>query len=269
MDFGLKGKRALVTGSSSGIGEGIAHQLAEAGATVVVHGRNPQRTSAVARAINERGGRAISVTGDLTEDGVAAHIREQVDAELGGIDVLVNNAGGRYAGFDHMDWFGIPAQDWLGSYKLNVVAAALMIEQFVPGMKARGWGRAIQISSGIAIQQPPVFPDYQAAKTAVVSLSGSLAKALSGSGVTSNTISAGVIYTPGSDGELDKAARAFGMDDWQKDERRFALEFFHHAVPRVGRPGDIAGAVLYMASQQADFITGAHLVVDGGGASAL
>jgi NAD(P)-dependent dehydrogenase (short-subunit alcohol dehydrogenase family) len=269
MDYGLTGKRALVTGSSSGIGEGIARRLAEAGVTVAVHGRNPGRTSAVADAIKAAGGQAIAVTGDLVEDGAAERIRDRIDAQLGGVDILVNNAGGRFAGFNHMDWFGIPAADWIGSYKLNVVAAALMIEQFVPGMKERGWGRAIQISSGIAIQQPPVFPDYQAAKTALNSLSGSLAKALGGTGVTSNVISAGVIYTPGSDDELAKAANAFGLEDWKKEERRFALEFFHHSVGRMGRPDDLAAAVLYMASPLADFVTGAHLVVDGGGASAL
>jgi NAD(P)-dependent dehydrogenase (short-subunit alcohol dehydrogenase family) len=100
-------------------------------------------------------------------------------------------------------------------------------------------------------------------------MSGSLAKALTGSGVTSNAISAGVIYTPGSDAELAKAAKAFGLADWKSEERRFALEFFHHSVGRIGRPDDLAAAVLYMASQHADFVTGAHLVVDGGGASAL
>jgi NAD(P)-dependent dehydrogenase (short-subunit alcohol dehydrogenase family) len=269
MDHGLKGKRALVTGSSSGIGEGIARRLAQAGVTVAVHGRDAGRTHAVAEAIKSAGGKAIEVIGDLVADGTAQKIREKVDAELGGIDILVNNAGGRFAGFNHMDWFGIPAREWVGSYQLNVVAAALMVEQFVPAMKQRGWGRTIQISSGIAIQQPPVFPDYQAAKAALVSMSGSLAKALTGSGVTSNVISAGIIYTRGSEAELAKAAKAFGMADWQKEERRFALEFFHHTVGRMGRPDDLAAAVLYMASQQADFVTGAHLVVDGGGASAL
>ena len=137
MDHGLKGKRALVTGSSSGIGEGIARRLAESGVTVVVHGRNAERTSAVVDAINSSGGQAHSVIGDLVEEGVPQRIREKVDAELGGIDILVNNAGGRFAGFNHMDWFGIPAREWVGSYQLNVVAAAMMIEQFVPAMKQR------------------------------------------------------------------------------------------------------------------------------------
>lgn len=269
MDNGLNGMRALVTGSSSGIGEGIAHRLAEAGVTVAVHGRSEARTNAVAQAIRAAGGKAIAVIGDLVEDGVAERIRDEVTAQLGGIDILVNNAGGRFAGFEHADWFGIPASDWIGSYKLNTVAAALMVEQFVPGMKERGWGRVINISSGIAIQQPPVFPDYQAAKAALNSISVSLAKALAGTGVTSNVISAGVIYTPGGDEQLAHAARAFGLEDWKQDERRFALEFFKHSVPRIGRPDDLAAAVLYFAGKTADFVTGAHLVVDGGGASAL
>lgn len=260
-------RRALVTGSSSGVGEGIAKGLAQAGYAVVVHGRDKARTEQVAKGIRDSGGRAFAVTGDLVEPGAAARIKQQCEAELGGIDILVNNAGGRTSGWNHMDWFGIKSEEWVEVYKLNVVASAQMIEQFVPGMKQRGWGRVIQISSGIAIQQPPVFPDYQAAKAAEVNITGSLSRALSGTGVTANVISLGIIHTPGSDGELNKAAHGLGMKQWQEDERKLALGFFRIAAGRIGRPEDVAAAVMYMCGPNSGFLTGAHLVLDGGGAT--
>jgi NAD(P)-dependent dehydrogenase (short-subunit alcohol dehydrogenase family) len=224
------------------------------------------RTDKVATSIREAGGRAFAVTGDLTEPGVATRIKQQCEAELGGIDILVNNAGGRTSGWEHMDWFGIKAEEWLEVYKLNVVASVQMIEQFVR-QQTRGWGRVVQISSGIAIQQPPVFPDYQAAKAAEVNMTGSLSRKLAGSGVTANAISLGIIHTPGSDAELNKAAGALGMKNWQEDERKLALGFFRIAAGRVGRPEDVAAAVLYMCGTDSGFLTGAHLVLDGGGAT--
>lgn len=263
----MKNKRALVTGSSSGIGEAIAKKLAAAGFSLVVHGRDEQRTAKVASDIRAAGGQAMTVTGDLTVAGIPAAIKAKIETQIGGVDVLVNNAGGRPTGWNHMDWLGIPAEQWIDCYKLNVVASAQMVEQFVPGMKTRGWGRVIQISSGIHLQQPPMFPDYQAAKAAEVNMTRSLSRALSGTGITANTVTPGIIYTPGSDPELNKAASVLGLKNWQEDERKLATEFFRLATTRMGRPDDIAEAVLYMCGPNSGYVTGAHLVIDGGGAS--
>jgi 3-oxoacyl-[acyl-carrier protein] reductase len=260
-------KRALVTGSSSGIGAAIARKLARAGHSVVVHGRDRVRTEKVAAEIRAAGGRALPVLGELTQPGIPEQIQQQVDAEIGGLDILVNNAGGRPGGWNHMDWFGIPPEDWLQAFKLNVMATVAMIERFAPGMKARGWGRIIQISSGIHLQQPAVFPDYQAAKAAEVSITRSLFRSLAGTGVTANVVTPGIIYTPGSDAELNKAAGAVGLKVWQDDERKLATQFFKLAANRLGRPDDIATAVLYFCGPDTDYVTGAHLVIDGGGAT--
>lgn len=265
MDLQLSGKRALVTGSSSGVGEATARFLAAEGVTVVVHGRNSARTQAVADDIGKQGGTAHAVTADLTDDAAAQRLREFIHDKIGGIDILVNNAGGRPKGWERNGWLGQGTQAWLDTYNLNVLATARMIDTFTPGMIQRGWGRVIQIASAVAIHQPPNFPDYQAAKAAEINLSRSLSRSLAGTSVTSNSLSLGIIHTPGCQNELDSIAQELGWGpDWKPIERKLALEIFRQTVPRVGRGVDIAALVAFLASPLAEFITGTNIVIDGG-----
>ncbi|HEU4960746.1 MAG TPA: SDR family oxidoreductase [Sphingomonas sp.] len=261
----MKGKRALVTGSSSGIGEAIARCLAREGAIVVVHGRNAARTQSVAEAIAKEGGSSHAVTGDLTDDDAVAEFCAALERKAGKIDILVNNAGGRPKGFARDGWLGQGSRAWADTYQLNVVATARMIDTFVPGMIASGWGRCIQIASAVALHQPPNFPDYQAAKAAEINLSRSLARALAGTGVTANSISAGIIHSPGSQDELQGIVRELNLGErWEDVERTLALDIFKQSAARVGRGDDIAATVAFLASPAADFITGTNIVVDGG-----
>lgn len=265
MELDLRGRRALVTGSSSGIGEATVTMLAQEGATVVVHGRDRVRTEAVAARLRQSGATAHVVLGDLTEDADVARVGEEIEAATGGIDILVNNAGGRVGGWSKENWSGATSTQWIDTYRLNVVASASMVRRFLPGMIKRGWGRCIQIASCVAIAQPPMFADYQAAKAAEMNLSRSLARSLGGTGVTSNCVSAGIILTPGSEAELRGIAAGSGIgEDWAPQERRLALEIIQQRVGRIGRGTDIASAVAFLASPVADFITGQNLQVDGG-----
>ncbi|MFD4605742.1 SDR family NAD(P)-dependent oxidoreductase [Streptomyces sp. NPDC058464] len=264
MDLELSKKRALVTGSSSGIGRAIAVMLAAEGANVVVHGRDRDRAAETADMIREGGAEADVVLGDLTDEQQTDAICRQL-AESGGVDILVNNVGGRYGGWQRDEWFATSPNAWLESYRRNVIAATVLINALVPAMTRRRWGRVIQISSAVALHQPPHFPDYQAAKAAEINLSRSLAKALAGTGVTANCISAGIIDTPDSAPQIAEAAAGLERtDDGRYDERRLALDVFRQSVDRVGRPDDIAAAVCYLAGSAADFVTGVNLVVDGG-----
>jgi len=264
MELQLAGKRALVTGSSSGIGEGVALMLAAEGADVIVHGRDRARSQRTADAIRALGGRADIVIGDLTDAAQAAEICAQTTA-LGGVDILVNNAGGRSGGWARDGWFNTSADAWIATYKLNVIATAVMINGLTPHMISKKWGRIIQISSAVALHQPPNFPDYQAAKAAEINMSRSLSRGLAGTGVTANSISAGIINTPGSDGEIASIAAELGLEGgWQQHERHIALNVFRQTADRVGRPEDIAAAVCFLASPKAAFITGVNLIIDGG-----
>jgi 3-oxoacyl-[acyl-carrier protein] reductase len=264
MNLELSNKRALVTGSSSGIGEGIALMLASEGASIIVHGRDRQRTARTAEQIRANGGRAEEVIGDLMDDAEAEAVCRQVLA-LGGVDILVNNAGGRHGGWARTGWFGSSPQSWIATYKQNVISSATLIERLAPTMISQGWGRVIQIASAVALHQPPNFPDYQAAKAAEINLSRSLSRGLAGTGVTSNSISAGIIHTPGSEAEISSVAAEIGLSGgWQAHERHIALNVFRQTTDRIGRPEDIASAVCYLASPRAAFITGINLVIDGG-----
>ncbi|QJU52357.1 SDR family NAD(P)-dependent oxidoreductase [Herbiconiux sp. KACC 21604] len=263
MELTLEGKRALVTGSSSGIGRGIALRLAGEGATVIVHGRNADRSRGVADEITAAGGDAEVVTGDLTSAAETDALLDQVIA-AGGADILINNAGGRAGGFSPEPVWETSADRWLATYQLNVLSAVAVTQRLVPGMLERGWGRVIHVASAVALHQPPAFADYQGAKAAEINFARSLARGLGGSGVTANSISVGIIATPDSESELQRAAATLGASDWRDVEKELATTVFRQQVPRIGRPDDIAWAVAYLASPRADFVTGTNIVIDAG-----
>jgi len=265
MTLELQGKRALVTGSSSGIGEAIAMRLAREGASVVVHGRNAERAEKVAAAIRATGAEAHVAIGDLSRDDQANEVADAAEAALGGIDILVNNAGGTSSGGGQATFLEATPAEWVAAYEGNVVSAIRMIRRFVPGMKAAGWGRIIQISSLVAHRPNLVIPDYAAAKAALNNMTVGLAKTLGGAGITVNSISPGVILTAGVEGWFRGLADQFGWGaDWPEIEKRAIAELAPNHCGRAGRPEDIAHAVMYLASPQAGFVTGTDMMVSGG-----
>ena len=143
MDLQLKGKRALVTGSSAGIGEAIAKAIGAEGAAVIVHGRHAERAEGVAKAIRAAGGTADVVLGDLSTDDGAASVT-QASLKGGIVDIVVNNAGS----YDPTTWEDVKPEQWVATYESDVVSALRMVQALLPGMKERGWGRCIQIGSG-------------------------------------------------------------------------------------------------------------------------
>lgn len=265
MDLQLNGKRALVTGSSSGIGEGIARMLAQQGARVVVHGRNLERTRAIA---DDIGG--VTAIGDLSGNEGADAVAAVVEESLGGIDILVNNAGGA-DGTSALSWQVVDEEDWLATYQKNVVAATRMIRRFLPGMKSRGWGRIIQIASAAATQPIATGPDYGCAKAAMVNLTASLTRHLGDCGVTANTLSPGMVLTPAVEQWMTDLAQQPGWQGMERDqiERKLTTEAVPTALRRAGRVDEIAFAVCMMASPRLGFMAGANLRIDGGQVQAI
>ncbi|PJG46113.1 short-chain dehydrogenase [Sphingobium sp. LB126] len=258
MDLGLAGKRALVTGSSSGIGAGIARLLAAEGCAVVVHGRDAGKAHGVADSI---GGNASVAIGDLSDNAGA----DAVAAAAGEIDILVNNAGGA-VGTSAMHWTEVDEAGWEGTYQLNAIAAARMIRRLLPAMQAKGWGRIINIASAAATQPIAFGPDYGAAKAAMLNMTVSLAKALGPCGVTANSVSPGMILTPAVEAWLGRLKQNMGWGDisLEEAEARAARELTPIPVGRIGRVEEIAHAVCMIASPHAGYMTGANVRVDGG-----
>jgi len=175
MDMGLTGRRALVTGSSSGLGQAIAEMLADEGASVVVHGRDLARTEAVAASIRRAGGDARAVVGDLATDAGA----DAVSEATGEVDILVNNAGT----YDGLPWPKVTTDMWGQIYATNVVSGVRMIEPFVPAMRTRGWGRVIQIGGGLGPNDIGRFGRPEEIAAAVVFLASSHAGYISGADI--------------------------------------------------------------------------------------
>lgn len=268
MDLQLEGKRALITGSSSGIGIGIARLFAAEGAKVVVHGRNEARLSKVADDLRATGATVVSAIGDLATDEGAAHVADVALEEMGGIDVLVNNAGGASEG-ENKSWFQVPLDEWVETFQKNVVAAGRLIHRFVPGMKERGWGRVIQIGSGAGMIPTSAQPDYGPAKAAMVNMSMGLSKALSGTGITVNTVSPGMIMTEGLMDFLKVFAAKRGWGDDTDRAADYILKGCGQTVNRIGQVEDVAYAVAMLASPRGEFMNGINIHLDGGGTASI
>jgi 3-oxoacyl-[acyl-carrier protein] reductase len=238
MDLHLSEKRALVTGSTAGIGAAIARQLASEGVAVVVHGRDEQRGERLASELTGAGRRAIFVGADLMVQAETARLASQARAALGAIDILVNNA----AIYPQHTWFDGAADAWTRYYELNVVAGVRLIQELVPEMKRAGWGRVIQISSGEGLRPFPHMPGYAATKAALHNITASLCQALAGSGVTVNAIAAGLIRTPEVEKWFYAEAKARGWSDrWDEIEanilknRRLAFAVSAMTIERNAR----------------------------------
>jgi 3-oxoacyl-[acyl-carrier protein] reductase len=262
MDLALTGKRAIVTGSTSGIGEGIARMLAREGAAVVVHGRNEAAARRVQQEIEVAGGKVVVAIGDLSTDDGAKRVADRALTEFGAIDILVNSAGA----YEVHGWEDATPQQWLATFNQNVLSMVRLIRLLAPQMKQLGWGRIIQLSSMVGVQPLAALPDYNVTKAAVINMTVSLAKELANTGVTVNTVTPGPIMTSGWIEWARGMAKARGWsDDLAQIERRVVQEVLPNSVGRVGRVEDVANAVAFLASPVAGFINGANLRVDGGG----
>ncbi|MGV2069049.1 SDR family NAD(P)-dependent oxidoreductase [Agrobacterium sp. 22-226-1] len=264
MDLKLEGKIALVTGSSKGIGEGIAHGLAREGVVVIVHGRDRAKTEQVAHDIIAKGGRAHVVLGDLTNEDEVQRMVADAQALLPPVEIVINNAGGS-SGTE--DWATTQSETWAGGYDRNVLAAVRIISRLLPAMREAGWGRIVNISSLAGMMPPAGRPDYAAAKAAMIAMTASLAKAVAKDGVTANTVSPGTIHSVSLDEAFRRAAVGRGLAadaSWSEIEQKVLPIFAAVPMGRVGTLEEIADAVAFLVSPRAGYITGANLRLDGG-----
>jgi NAD(P)-dependent dehydrogenase (short-subunit alcohol dehydrogenase family) len=259
MDLKLEGKRVLVTGSTGGIGEGIAKHFAREGAHVIINGRREKEAQRVAAEITETNGKAIVAVGDLSKDEDAKEVVEIAERELGGIDILINNAAG---GATHEQDLAIPTEDWLSSYDINVLSMVRLIKLLLPKMREQGWGRIINISSASGAKPAPGMGAYSSTKAAVNNLTVTLAQSMADDAVTINTVSPGAIFS----GAMADMFIENGMASTVDEARHLLNQMGSDGIPfeRVGEVEEVADVVVFLASPLASYIHGANIRVDGG-----
>jgi 2-deoxy-D-gluconate 3-dehydrogenase len=245
--FSLKGRNALVTGSRTGLGKGLALSLAQAGANVVIHGSKPDGLDDVCSMVRAEGGNAVRVVADLADPASHEALIETSIRELGSIDILVNNAGflRRAPAVDY------PIQDWTDVLKVDLDAVFRLSQLAGRPMLARGSGKIINIASVLSFQGGVFVPSYAAAKGAVAQLTKALANEWASKGVNVNAIAPGYM-------ETDATAAL------RNDPNRSRQIMERIPAGRWGIASDLAGAVIFLASDASNYVHGHLLVVDGG-----
>jgi NAD(P)-dependent dehydrogenase (short-subunit alcohol dehydrogenase family) len=258
MNIDLSGKTAVVTGSTSGIGFAIAKGLAEAGARVIVNGRQQARVDeAVAKLRAEaRAPDALGVAADLA----TAEGAEQFFAKVGDADILVNNLGI----FEPKPVLEIPDADWLRFFETNVLSGIRMARRYLPNMLARNWGRIVFISSESALNTPPEMVHYGMTKTAQLAVSRGLAETTAGTGVTVNSVLPGPTRSEGVGDYFAKLAAEAGVTQTEMEARFIAEHRPTSLLRRLASVEEVANMVVYVCSPQASATNGAALRVDGG-----
>ncbi|GAA3062805.1 SDR family NAD(P)-dependent oxidoreductase [Streptomyces glomeratus] len=257
MQIDLKGRTALVTGSTQGIGAAIATGLARAGARVGVNGRSAERVAdSIARLMQEvPGADVVPVAADVTSEEGA---RQAAEA-LPHVDILVNNLGI----FGAKDPLEITDEEWRRYFEVNVLAAVRLTRLYLPGMSERGWGRVQYIASDSAVVIPAEMIHYGVSKTALLAVSRGFAKQAAGTGVTVNCVIAGPTHTGGVEEFV------YSLVDrelpWDEAQRAFMREHRPQSLlQRLIEPEEIAHMVVYLSSEQASATTGGALRADGG-----
>ncbi|MFD4351197.1 SDR family NAD(P)-dependent oxidoreductase [Nocardia sp. NPDC058518] len=246
--LGLSGKTAVVTGAGGGIGRGTALELARVGVQVAVVDLNGDGAFATAEMINsETGVKAVAYVCDTSDPGQVSALAGDVRADLGQVEVLVNNAGIVGAG----DLMETSLDNWQRTFDVNVTGYLNCCRAFVDGMLERGAGSVVHIASICGTNAAPHLGAYSPSKAAVIMLSRQLAVEWAQRGVRSNTIGPGFIRTPLTEGSYTDAK--------SKDAREQSVP-----MHRIGLPQDIADAVLWLASDRSGYVTGQHILVDGG-----
>ncbi len=258
MDLGLKGKRAVVTGSTAGIGFATARLLAAEGARVVVNGRTQARVdTALAQVRAEVAGATVEgVAADLsTAAGCDTLVRAVPDA-----DVLVNNMGI----FEPKPFAEISDADWMRFFEANVMSGVRLSRHYVAGMKARDWGRIVFVSSESGLQIPVEMIHYGMTKTAQLAVARGLAESLAGTGVTVNSVLPGPTASEGVGSFVSQMAARRGTDAATVERDFFRTARPSSILQRFTTIEEVAAMIAYVCSAQASGTTGASVRVDGG-----
>ncbi len=243
MDLGIGGRRALVTGASRGLGFAVAEALVAEGCTVAVASRDPERIATAAARIG-----AVAIVADMGDPAGPAHAVATAQARLGGLDILVANAGGPRQG----RFVDVTDADLDRALRQNLIGSLALVRAALPAMRAQRWGRIVTITSRTVREAIDGLALSNIARAGVAGMVRTLAREVASENVLINNVAPGAIRT-------DRLRELYG-DDAEIDEQRGV----HAPMGRVGEPAEFAAVVAFLVSERASYVTGATLLVDGG-----
>ena len=260
MDFGIKGKVAVITGGDSGMGKATAKLLAAEGVKIALLDKTTDEVKASAEEVSKIG-EAIAVTADLRNLDEVEAAKQQILDHYGTVHILVNCAGITGATKEFLE---LTDEDWLETINVDFMSAVRVCRAFIPSMQQAGWGRIVLIGSEDAVQPYTDEMPYCAAKAGVLNLTKNLSKAYAKDGILINSVSPAYIATPMTDAMMEKRAKEKGMSfdkaiETFLDEKRPHLE-----LHRRGKAQEVAAVIAFLCSEHSSFVVGANYRVDGG-----
>ena len=258
MELGLKGKTAIITGSTAGIGFAIASAFAQEGAAVIVNGRSTERVNKAVRKIQEQT-QSSSVRGVAADLGTLA-ATQSFQKQIPSTDILVNNLGI----FEAKPFLEIPDEDWFRLFEVNVMSGVRLTKHYLPGMIQRKWGRVIFISSESGQQIPAEMVHYGMTKTAQVAVARGVAQSIPASGVTVNSILVGPTASEGVAAFVKSMAQQQDVSPAEFEKQFFTSARPSSLLKRFATPEEVAAVVAFVASPQAATINGSALRAEGG-----
>ena len=266
MELGLKGKVAVVTGSSRGIGKAVALALASEGCEVALTARDKKELGQAAEEFKKLGVKPLTVPVDLTKPAGAKRLIRETAKRFGRIDILVNNVGGP---LHFLPFSQLTDHDWREELEVDLMAPIRACREVLPWMRRQGGGRIINIASISAVEMEEKFPDYRVAKAALIALSKYLSIELASSNILVNAVLPGSVWTPSWEREAEAMAKREGTSVRKMAQRLRTITEAEIPLGRMGRPEEIAQVVTFLASPNLAWMTGALVRIDGGAAKLI